>query len=520
METRRPAFLRPLAALPHFSVRDVEDEMPGASLCGLHAHVLIEPIDRESTDTGEPCELRMTIDPDELAGVDVTTLRLFAIALEDPAQPRFSLVDRSGFDPATGELWARIERAGRYGAYALPADPRGRFTVEQLLASYPIIRREMIDGGTTFRDRICEYVLCTGDQRGGGPCARCLGLELTWAGPPEFALFEPRPFKPRPIPGPVDLQASCLLIDGPIAYRDEPGNLVTISSPGSSPTTVVAATADTLITSFEIGPDGITIAFITEGTTGSPMWTVETCSVDGTNRSPVLTSTEELRSITWRPMAAGAPQLGFTVRRPTGFDLDVVEVGGAGRGRLISSPIPQGAMRLIDVEHPRWSPDGKHVAFVATLDDPARGAHSWVATLLCVASGDGTGVTRAPLTPTIIAEGPVFWLPDGSGIGCGLTFSYSFAPEFSVYRFVAGALAGLARGLAAGGLAHTIAWLSVAPRGDRVVTSHAGLGLPPRDLWVHDLHVNWSATPPITMGPPLAINRQGYRPNWGATCAT
>lgn len=515
METRRPAFLRPLAALPHFSVRDVEDEMPGASLCGLHAHVLIEPIDRASTDTGEPCELRMTIDPDELDAVDVTTLRLFAIALEDPAQPRFSLVDRSGFDPATGELWARIERTGRYGAYALPADPRGRFAVEQLLASYPIIRREMIDGGTTFRDRICEYVLCTGDQRGGGPCARCLGLELTWAGPPEFALFEP-----RPIPGPVDLQASCLLIDGPIAYRDEPGNLVTISSPGSSPATVVAATADTLITSFEIGPDGITIAFITEGTTGSPMWTVETCSVDGTNRSPVLTSTDELRSITWRPTAAGARRLGFTVRRPTGVDLDVIDVDGAGRDTLISSPIPQGAMRLIDVDHPRWSPDGKHVAFVANVDDPARGAHSVVATLLCVASGDGAGVTRAPLQPALIAQGPVFWLPDGSGIGCGLTFAYVGSP--SVYPFVAGALAGPFCGLAlaAGGFADGIAWLSVAPRGDRVVTSRVGPGLLPRDLWVHDLHVNWSATPPITMGPPLAINRQGYHPNWGATCAT
>src|SRR5205814_2057495 len=141
-------------------------------------------------------EVRFQVEAREIAHLQEGSI---VVGRWQPARRRFVVIPQSGYDPASGQAFARITRPGIYTALGLPRDPRLLATLQAFALMRPWVP---VDGknGRLFVERICQLILCAdvlqgrvpdvrtlariglnpddlpGPRGGGNICEQCLGI--------------------------------------------------------------------------------------------------------------------------------------------------------------------------------------------------------------------------------------------------------------------------------------------------------------------------------------------------------
>lgn len=109
---------------------------------------------------GATAALRVGIHPEDMAGHDPGTARVFRW---DERVGRWNPVQRSALHPSGDFVWARINRPGVYGVFALPSDRARRTTMQMMyVARHWSAGMARLGGelGEIVNDEICKVILC------------------------------------------------------------------------------------------------------------------------------------------------------------------------------------------------------------------------------------------------------------------------------------------------------------------------------------------------------------------------
>ena len=179
---------------------------------------------------------------------------------------------------------------------------------------------------------------------------------------------------------------------------DDIENIYVMNADGSGLSQLTDNSADDFLPSWS--PDGRRIAFTSNRDRG---WEIYVMNADGSGRTRLTDNSASNFSPSWSP---DGRRIAFYSYRDGNSEIYVMNADGSGQTRLTDNEARDSS--------PRWSPDGRRIAFSSNRDDPDPDDDNYIRSIY-VMNTDGSGQTRLTDTGIDYSFFPR-WSPDGRRI--------------------------------------------------------------------------------------------------------